>query len=38
MEKCPDCNIELVHADYSNDPDLFTCSNSNCPSYEEEFV
>ena len=32
-EKCPDCNVDLVQAEYSNDPNLYCC-----PNCEEEFV
>lgn len=38
MEQCPDCHVELVSAEYSNDPNLFICGNKECTSYEEEFI
>lgn len=37
-EKCPDCNVELVQAEYSGDPNLLICGNSECTSFEEEFI
>ena len=32
-ETCPECNVKLVHADYSDDPDLYYCK-----SCEEEYM
>jgi len=32
-ETCPDCNVELIRAEYSGDPNLMCC-----PKCEEEFM
>ena len=37
-EQCPDCGNELIQAEYSGDPNLFTCDNKECRSYEQEFI
>lgn len=32
-EKCPDCNVELIQAEYSGDPNLLYC-----PTCKDEFI
>ena len=32
-EECPECNVILIQAKYSGDPDLYYCT-----SCEEEFI
>lgn len=31
--ECPDCNVKLIHAEYSDDPALYYCT-----SCEQEFI